>query len=905
VPRQVPFRRTLKVSRFRSTRDPISNYFSFRGISNPFVAQGELPAYLRMSEEQFVDVPNSINVDWSWAGFEGEARNPVPGPPNNEFYADAYRSATQEDLPSRNNVAQLKWKFRNCQDANEMEFNLLSSLGVLDGVEFQTYDFQTQVPWLVDYFSSFAMLGYEIREAIQGRDLTPTLEFGTVNPEYNFYVSEYENAVASSDIPEAVLPNMYIYSFATEQGFGQPPWQESNNETLRGYDRLIKLSEFKESILPLFQCSPVNGVPVNPDICEDQREWLQNYSQNVKNATIDLTSQFAREYYNSITPASQMDIYSRFNFHKEAFPMYIEMGFPTLPIGNLGRAIESTNTSVNFVNGLFSPDAESTSQDMCLTTQGLGTRFVNRRLRNWLEDDPIWMYYALGSEPEEAELVWLGIGAMDLLGVEPIEFSYTDNLKIIDYEQWLAGVRQDIDAAIMSGDPDQDQPLDCNDFLNRARLRVIENMIEDMAQTNSKTYLEYLEDKMCQHETIAYKLTKCETNEDGTKGNVIQNFYFANTSQEDIIKYVDTQVKYNKKYTFELYAYAIVYGTKFRFRVNENQTNLSLVPRGETEYEPIGAVVNIQSSPCPKIVEYPIFSALQSTFELYGLNYRPVAVKDRPPMPPSFQIHPYQHNPHQILINIQSGGGEVSPFVGDRSQPWYIIEPSELTHQPGFTSINDIIRHQKQYENYSLVYPQMEFSDEGFAEIQRMEIWRIEEEDLPSRIDNARDLYRMFAGNLHKILDTSGNPLVPEEDRALGFDFKDTLDSNKKYYYTVRAVDVHGNRSNPSLVWEVELLYRDGVYIPKIDVFTPPILPKTKKEKKFARFLEIKAADVQTQVYEPLFAPTEEELAPGQKGLTEEKVTDNKFVVRVTSIDTARKFDINLTFQSKDILPDS
>ena len=196
MPRQVPFRRTLKVSRFRSTRDPISNYFSFRGISNPFVAQGGLPAYLRMSDEQFVDVPNSINVDWSWAGFEGEARNPVPRGfrgGGDWTYEDAHQGATRDtgDIPVEG-PARLRWKFRNCQDANEMEFNLLSSLGALGPgfVEFQTYDFQTQVPWLADYFSTMAMLGYEIRQAIQGRDLTPTLEFGTVNPEYNFYVQE-------------------------------------------------------------------------------------------------------------------------------------------------------------------------------------------------------------------------------------------------------------------------------------------------------------------------------------------------------------------------------------------------------------------------------------------------------------------------------------------------------------------------------------------------------------------------------------------------------------------------------------------------------------------------------------------------------------------------------------------
>jgi hypothetical protein len=1071
LPRIVPFRRTLEVSRLENTQDPLSRYFSLMNIDNPL---GVNPPYIKETEDPFVDVPNSVTLDWSWAGFSenGSRRNLSL----ETGYRDSWHSALAEADPNAPIVpgpAQLRWQYPRCGTGETEHFNFLwelaglrnplygplvdsfarslenilphvapnalarkaqrhpeirergiemtpegqafvtilqnSTLNLqtsltnpgrpgqsnwpiknqrgailfpapampghtpilealereitirdlienfaqmtpyfqappvdLDGeifvtaiqavydsinllqmgapqrnfyadlnmIEFDTYNFVTEVPWLADYFSSMAMLGYEAGQALNGNEIQATSVFGTINPEYNFYAPEYEHVVANSNIPEAVLPNLYIYSFATDQDLGAPGWQQSDNETLRGFDRLIKLSEFKETILPDFTCA--NAFEDGVLECIQDQTWINNYAENAKNVSIDVTSEFASSYYNTITPASQMDIYSRFNAHKGAFPMYIEMGFPTSPLGSLGRVIESADASVNFVNGLFSPSVQSVNERMCLTTQGLGSRFNNHRLRNWIEDGPIWMYYAFGSEPMEAELAWVEFAARNWVNSQPIQQSYPQDLKIIDYDQWFAGVREEVRAAILSGDEEQDQQRGCLSLVDRARLQAIQNMIEAAAITNAKTYPEYLQNKLCEQETIAYKLIKCATNEDGSKGDVIQNFYFPNTSREDIIRFVDTQVKYGKKYTFELYAYAVVYGTKFRFRVNQNQTNLELneehVPVGDNdawvlEGLPIGMVMNIESIPSPKIIEYPIFTSLQAGLELYGLSYGPVSVKDRPPMPPSFQIHPYRGNYREVLINIQSGGGEVSPFVGSRAQPWYIIEPQELSQGP--TSANEILRHQKQYENYSLVYPQMEFSDEGAAEVQRMEIWRIAEDDLPNSITNRRELYRLFAGNLHKVLDTSGDPEVPEEERALGLDFRDTLEPNRKYYYTVRAVDVHGNRSNPSLVWQVELLYRDGIYIPKIELFDVPLVPKTSTNKTFARFLEVKAADIQTQIYEPTFATGDNDRPPGQKGLTEEQVQANKFVVRVTSLDTARKFDIDMTFTSKDILPDS
>ena len=176
------------------------------------------------------------------------------------------------------------------------------------------------------------------------------------------------------------------------------------------------------------------------------------------------------------------------------------------------------------------------------------------------------------------------------------------------------------------------------------------------------------------------------------------------------------------------------------------------------------------------------------------------------------------------------------------------------------------------------------------------------QDDLPDIIVDRRALYRAFRGHLHQILDTSGDETIPLNERALSFDFKDTLRPNKKYYYTARSIDVHGKKSNPSIVYEVELVYHDGVLFPEVKLYHPPVMPATETDKKFARFIEIKASEIQTEVYEPTFATSDADNdLIGKKGLAAEKVVANKFVVRFTSIDTGRKFDINLSFTNKDV----
>ena len=78
---------------------------------------------------------------------------------------------------------------------------------------------------------------YQSYEAMTGITETPeqieaTLDFSAINPEYNYYAEEYEKAITSNDIPEAALPNMYVYSFVSDRGLtnNQQQWPLWNND---------------------------------------------------------------------------------------------------------------------------------------------------------------------------------------------------------------------------------------------------------------------------------------------------------------------------------------------------------------------------------------------------------------------------------------------------------------------------------------------------------------------------------------------------------------------------------------------------------------------------------------------------------------------------------------------------
>ena len=133
----------------------------------------------------------------------------------------------------------------------------------------------------------------------------------------------------------------------------------------------------------------------------------------------------------------------------------------------------------------------------------------------------------------------------------------------------------------------------------------------------------------------------------------------------------------------------------------------------------------------------------------------------------------------------------------------------------------------------------------------------------------------------------------------------DEIFPNRKYYYVFRSIDVHGNLSNPTYIYEIEIVDNNGQIFLKQDVIRYEA-PKPDFVKPARRFVYIEPAFRQIIFPEgTVTGPPSVDTPPlssilGDTGV--DKVWGKTFKVRVKSKQTGRKVDLNLTFKNTGIV---
>jgi hypothetical protein len=130
--------------------------------------------------------------------------------------------------------------------------------------------------------------------------------------------------------------------------------------------------------------------------------------------------------------------------------------------------------------------------------------------------------------------------------------------------------------------------------------------------------------------------------------------------------------------------------------------------------------------------------------------------------------------------------------------------------------------------------------------------------------------------------------------------FKENVQSNKKYYFMFRSVNVIGVPSNPSPVYEVELIKMASTS--KINVRVVTMKEEVKHmDKTFKNLLQIKPAfqqdifdDQSEQVQE--LSTFKKKINDLTLGTATDKVWGKKFKIRVKSKDTGKIIDLNVKF---------
>ena len=422
-----------------------------------------------------------------------------------------------------------------------------------------------------------------------------------------------------------------------------------------------------------------------------------------------------------------------------------------------------------------------------------------------------------------------------------------------------------------------------------------------------RTYSDLISGVPAYTEDLFYRIEKIKIMPDGTE-DVVQNVLIPNTSELDIVKYVDTQLKYSKyaTYKYNVYTHRIVFGSKYKYHWTRNDKpyNLDtwiideplekfdvsvLAAAGMTEASGLGDGIHMEENPTanssdatgPEVedpdnevadeVDDPILPAgaahtnnegsaailRTDVAATYRVDIEPhivlledklfstpeIFIMDRPPVPPDVNIVPYRAVNNQIKILIT---GAVDRY---RDKPIKILN-------------GDIDEFEK--------VKKAQLSTDGKVEF------------------GSDDPVRNF-----QIFRTRTKPKTYEDfvlhEQISKEHFEDMILPNTKYFYTFRAIDDNGHISNPTPVYEVELIDEKGAVKPLIRLIN--IEPQNDK---------VNVKDCQKYIY---LKPTPNQLYfsedPEVDGIFSNEQNKKKYKMRLTSKGTGKKIDINFSFEKK------
>ena len=421
-----------------------------------------------------------------------------------------------------------------------------------------------------------------------------------------------------------------------------------------------------------------------------------------------------------------------------------------------------------------------------------------------------------------------------------------------------------------------------------------------------RNYLQMINGELAYNETIAFRVAKHKVASDGSLVNPpIQNFYFSNLGTINKIKYMDTQVKYGQKYVYKVYAYNLVVGSQYNYQDappdeirtgpphwnHQNPNNYAdqggaadSFPRifygnpqsadaGHVAGDNFKAEIDVNMFPSVQIIEAPYYT------------YDPIEVRDLPPVFPEVEVVPFRGVNDKIRLLLQT-------------------QNVKYAFNPDVAVIND-----SDIDNYNL---QRTFQGRPTGDI----VFGSDDTDITFeiyRMTTRPTSYRDFDGWL---LDSLPG-VTPSGRKAVNIGYDDTIQPNKKYYYTFRTIDYHSAISIPSPIYIVEIVDDNGRMYPIIDIFymganTPPQDIVTKPLRKY---LQVAPALHQTAVNMHELQnrqPLEVASAPGT-GLLGSTATGQEsvwstldpntnvytgtiFKIRLNSTQTGKKIDLNVRF---------
>lgn len=656
-----------------------------------------------------------------------------------------------------------------------------------------------------DHFTTIDAF-YDVNDALS-LGITDSTHTANVNYEYNFLIENFENAISSPAYSERILPNMYVIMYAK--------MAKDVGSQKAVFDDLITLS----GTINATQIYPLqNKVFTNLNPSGEYHDLFAQKLIDIQNGIVSVdTTALQAVMANIVIPPEQLSMINDLSAMKEMYPMYNEINLTMDKFSSFSTILRDSNLTLSLINYVINNP---------MNTKNL---LYSEQILSYASDNTISTNTSIENRtlPVIDILDWWNKTKTDFT---PNETNNTNTLVLgIDDETIKIAQKEYAFARTLSY------------IIFYGKLRKI-------VQQTQRNFQQIIDGEPAYSETVFYRIDKFKT------GSTIplQTFWVPNSAKMDAIQLIDTQVKYNVGYDYQISSYNIVIGSSIA-TANEamNTTDLS-------------STTTLKYTTTPKIslIQIPVYSISNK-------------IIDDPPLSPEILTIPMKNVNNKIKFYFNnSTGEEQTTFIS--------IDPNDnrnikITNTMFTTLITD----------------KTTFKSDDIASA--FEIYRIATKPTS---------YSQFSNNLLATVTTDYDKATLT--KASSASYEDTIRPNTKYYYVFRSIDFHGHISNPTDVYEIEMVDDDGsIYLRKNIVNIKDLKLNKKDTKIFKKLFYIKPQILQSIINAATLQKNNITNShdiftlgsPNILGVAASPVWNKKFKLRFVSKKTGKMFDLNIQLE--------
>jgi hypothetical protein len=450
-----------------------------------------------------------------------------------------------------------------------------------------------------DYTAKTLPIDRDILEKINSIGATDSINYES---SYNFYSKPYEDAVAGTSIPENLLPNFYSI-------YDESVWPEEiggglDSKTLNTLGGILD-TDIREGFL-------ASAGATNEDARSRFKKYFDDFGKSVNSGQISDSLKESYKFY--IFDASAIKLLTSETEKGKMFPMYNSISFNTdtkttfsdfliensmekeLPKLILERESQS-NGSVQI--SLASTNAEfiPTSLNTIETTREYSSNTVSLPIIG-TEQNPLsfraWANENLYRTRRESGILfignkepWIQVAESPSISESPDTISpFEDEATIVTAAPLLGSSDGALSAPLLggpttpSGTPGMGGPLttpepgtptvDTEIFTgqNPEILQIVKSKIKDVESKLGRDLLNVFASNRAYSETLLYKVEKfAYPSQNATESNSrpISTYFIPNSKDMKICNFIDTQIKYGKKYKYVVTSYDMLISSKIKY----------------------------------------------------------------------------------------------------------------------------------------------------------------------------------------------------------------------------------------------------------------------------------------------------------------------------------------------------